>query len=130
MFPFTERGILKIRFERGNGRKDYPGSNCDNCFLCYNPCDPYILVKINGQEVYRTSTAWDNESPNFDATFTSSVIYKDSNIAIEMWDNDAGDTADDLMARWADISIDMLLRTRNLAQNQNNIELYSEWQRQ
>lgn len=89
-----------------------------------------MVVKIDGTEKYRTSTAWDNESPSFDATFHSSLISKDSSISIEMWDNDAGDTADDRMSRWADISIDTLLRTSNLAQKQNNIKVYSQWEPQ
>lgn len=87
-----------------------------------------MRVKINGVGKYRTNTAWDYDTPIFGETFVSERITKDSTITIEMWDDDAGDTFDDLMSRWEDLTIDWLTRTgRTLKDVRNNIQIYSIW---
>ncbi|KAG4068309.1 hypothetical protein HA402_007829 [Bradysia odoriphaga] len=123
----TEYGTLEIRFDRAQGKIDIDGKNCDNCFLCYNKCDPYMKVKIDGVEKFRTSTAWDNESPTFNEVFTSERISKDANIAIEMWDDDAGDSEDDLMSRWERVKFDPSKTQDVLDDLQNSIRIFAQW---
>lgn len=118
---------MEIRFESASARKDFDGNNCDNCFLCYNPCDPYVTVSIDGVRKFRSDTVWDNESPNFNAIFTSERISKDSHIDIEMWDDDAGDTGDDLMSRWVQLHFNSREMHRNLQDRQNYVNIFAKW---
>lgn len=72
---------------------------------------------------------WDNNSPYFEATYVSERISKDSKITIEMWDDDAGDTSDDLMSRWEHLRIDRLTSTeQSLIDRENKIRIYSTWE--
>lgn len=117
-----------MRFERAAAEKDINGDRCDNCFLCKNPCDAYIVVKIDGVEHYRSSTVHDTYSPNFDSTtFISGIIRDDARITMEMWDNDDGDTDDDLMARWETLSINRLRNQIHWSNKYNSVEVYSKW---
>lgn len=120
---------MRIYFRDSTATKDIDQNNCDNCFLCYNPCDPYLKVKIDGVSKFRTDTMWDNNSPYFEATYVSERISKDSKITIEMWDDDAGDTSDDLMSRWGHLRIDRLTSTeQSLIDRENKIRIYSTWE--
>lgn len=116
-----------MNFESGSANKDRDGNRCDNCFLCQNACDPFIVVKIDGVEKYRSRTIWDSYTPTFDSTFNSEPISEDASITIELWDNDDGDSNDDLMSRWDNLRVSSLLSTRHLADRYNTIQVHSKW---
>lgn len=67
-----------------------------------DPCDPYVIVKIDGKHVYRTKTH--NNSGQFEP-FNEQVqtgpISNSSIITLELWDNDVGHSHDDPMAKWS-----------------------------
>lgn len=83
-----------------------------------------MVVRIDGVKKFQTSTVWDNESPSFDELFTSELIAKDSNIQIEMWDDDAGDSENDLMSRWKNIAV---RGGRLLVDRENKVQIYANW---
>lgn len=119
---------MQINFDVGQAKKDIDGNNCDNCFWCYNPCDPYMVVKIDGVQKFRTSrTLWDNESPTFNQVFTTESIPKNANIAIEMWDDDAGDTSDDLMSKWEHLQFTSKLKSYTLDDSRNKLYITAQW---
>lgn len=118
---------MEIRFGHGAATKDRNGNGCDNCFLCTNPCDPYIVVKVDGDEKGRTPTVWDDNSPNFDTTVNLGLISENANIIIEMVDNDAAHTDDDLMSRWDNLRVSSLLGTHYLTDSFNSVEIFTKW---
>lgn len=63
-----------------------------------NPCDSYVIIKIDGKEVYRTKKQDDTDHPIFNETYKTGLINKYSIITFEMWDGDEG--SDDPMTTW------------------------------
>lgn len=132
---FIEYGVWQIKFTRGAGWKDISGKRCDTLQIIN--CDPYIKILVDDQEVFRTKTQWHQNLVNFDETYISPRMKKDSNIVIEMWDDDStvGDwgTADDLMSRWGNGTVDLFMRYNRLAGHkyygkyQNKVEYLSSW---
>lgn len=126
--PFVVDVDFSITFNKGTAWKDVKGRNCDNCFLCYNHCDVYIKILIDGKEVFRTETKWDTSEPTFGSTYQSK-LNKNARITIEMWDDDVGDTPDDLMSKWDNLTVESLRNNHEHlegklwdAQYQNKIE--------
>lgn len=67
-----------------------------------NPCDPYVIVKIDGQQVYRTKDHDNTGGTGFWEEFETGLINEDSILAFEMWDSDVGDqSTDDHMWTWS-----------------------------
>lgn len=135
MFADTEYGVWRISFHRGAAWKDKIGSNCDP--LQVANCDPYIKILVNDREVFRTKTHWQQNIVNFDETYVSPPMLKNSSVVIEMWDNDStiGDwgTPDDLMSRWGIGTVDLFNRYSKLAgpkwhgKYQNKVQYSSSW---
>lgn len=96
-----------------------------------------MKVIVDGQEVFRTETKWGKRYPNFRETYFSNRMRKDARITIEMWDDDSRPrdwgSPDDLMSRWDNQSVDLLLKYSYLMGNprdgiwQNRIDYTSSW---
>lgn len=78
--------------------EDVNGNSCDD----WDDCDAYIKVYIDGREVYRSDTKYDNHMPYYGETYKSPKMLKKANIRIEMYDEDSGwmQSSDDLILRW------------------------------
>lgn len=89
-----------------------------------------MVVKLNGDEVWRGHTHWGESEPNFDE-MVSLQLNRNTNIEIEMWDNDPG-PGDDLMSEWIG-SVDSLSQLSHLQGhdwgngNQNYVSIITEW---
>lgn len=66
-----------------------------------NLCDPYVLIKINGKQVYQSKQQKDTNHPTFNETFETLPIDQYSIITVEMWDSDKGRSSDDPMSTWS-----------------------------
>lgn len=92
---------MVIQFRNGLVLTDQNGNLCDE----FNRCDAYVKVKVDGKEVWRGKTQWNNAQPKFLETYSSPRMRKDSKVQIELWDNDSKWTDviksdDDLMDKW------------------------------
>lgn len=61
--------------------EDANGNNCDD----WDDCDAYIKVYIDGREVYRSDTKYNNHMPYFGETYRSPKMLKTAKIRIEMY---------------------------------------------
>lgn len=86
-----------------------------------------MLVRVDGNERFRTRTVWNENDPDFQETFNSGVISKDAKITIEMWDNDDGDSSDDLMSKWTNLDIQTLVNSYHLGDSYNSIDFHAHW---
>lgn len=105
----TGYGWWEIFFLDAAAIEDANGHSCDD----FDDCDAYIKVYIDGREVYRSDTKYNNHLPYFGETYKSPKMLKAAKIKIEMYDEDGGWTGllqstDDLILRW-DTTIDNLL---------------------
>lgn len=123
---------MKIHFLNGNAERDINDEACDECFLCDDPCDSYLVLKIDGVEKFQSLTIWNKHSPKFDVFFTSDTISKNANIAIEMWDNDGASSPNDLMVRWSGLRVDTLTSQYRyvLTDRRNKLEIVAKWQKE
>lgn len=131
----TEYGVWQIRFSDGAAWKDITGRNCDPLRIVN--CDPYIKILIDDREVFRTKTQWHKNIVNFDETYISPRMGKNSTIAIEMWDDDSTvddwGTPNDLMSRWGNGNVKKFMRYSKLAgqqwngKYQNKVHYSSSW---
>lgn len=78
--------------------EDANGHSCDD----WDDCDAYIKVSIDGREVYRSDTKYNNHMPYYGETYRSPKMLKKARIRIEMYDEDSGwmQSSDDLILRW------------------------------
>lgn len=91
---------IQLSFAIGDGRAffDERLNTCDYPVNSSNLCDAYVIIKINGDEVYRTKEKNDTDHPIFDEKFRTKSISENSTIVFEMWDKD--DDGDVLMSTW------------------------------
>lgn len=89
-FPFlllTGLGILTIRFIRVIAVElEDLDHLCDKWLG--GDCDSYVVLSINGKEVFRTKPRKDEPINEIEQVFTSEKISKDSDIKIEILDDD------------------------------------------
>lgn len=118
-----------MQLVKADANKDISGADCDTCFLCYKShyCDPYIIVKIGGVEVYRTKTFWDHNNAYYMETFDVGRISKNSVFTFEIWDNDGSDSKDDLIARWDGISTEEVIDEFMWEREDNRVFIHSNW---
>lgn len=103
-------------------------TNCDT----FNPCDPYLVMSINGAEVLRTPIYYNRVAlTDLNLTYKSGKISKDSEIAIKVWDDDSsifGSSADLMLQTRGDVYVFLYNGLRRDKQiPQNYIETHSTW---
>lgn len=92
---------IQLSFNINDGRAwfdDYSHA-CDYPVGTTNLCDAYVIIKVDGEQVYRTKEKNDTDHPIFDEKFKTRPISENSTIVFEMWDRD-DDHPDDLMSKW------------------------------
>lgn len=94
----TGYGWWEIMFLDSAAIEDANGHSCDD----WDDCDAYIKVYIDGREVYRSDTKYNNHMPYFGETYKSPKMLKKARIRIELYDEDSGwmQSSDDLILRW------------------------------
>lgn len=65
-----------------------------------NLCDTYVLIKVDGIQVYRTKEEDNKDRPIFNEIFETELIRRNSIITFEMWDSDEGYSDNDIMTTW------------------------------
>lgn len=75
------------------------GQFCDgNIFGGISPCDPYVKVFVNGDNLFTTSTKDDSSYAIFMESHTSNKMFERARIRLKVWDYDTGVGAyDDLI---------------------------------
>lgn len=114
-------GTWHIAFQNGQAQMDKDGDDCDSSTFGQGLCDPYILMKINGTEVFRSKVHQDKTFPQFFGAYISDRASKNENIVIEMWDDDSP-FPDDLMSRWGPFNPEKLSSLTSLSDKRNNKE--------
>lgn len=98
--PFSE---IRLSFNITDGQAWFD-ANSDTCDGSeggiQNLCDTYVLIKIDGEQVYRTKEEDNNYRPIFNEIFETELISRNSIITFEMWDSDEGYSADDILSTW------------------------------
>lgn len=122
-------GYLTITIDSLHGILAYgnnvPYSSCD----ILSECDPYVVLYVNGQEVLR-SEVYDGtrDVRNMNLTYKSGKISKDSEIVIEMWDDDSNHPDLMLQSR-GDVYVFLHNGHRQDKQvHQNYVDTHSSWQ--
>lgn len=96
---FSEYGYWNITIRSALSISDSKGDFCDIASLC----DTYIRIRVDGHEVWRSKTHWNEPLPKFFETYQSPRMKKNSKIIVEMWDDDNAKmykSEDDFMERW------------------------------
>lgn len=117
-----ENGWLTITFEDARAATHTSGGNCD----IFSPCDPYIKLFINNENVYESEVFWEQEYVYFGKTYTSNMINKGASIKIEMWDWDRASTSD-LILSWDTSIKDLLKNSIKYGTGENKIVTSSSW---
>lgn len=93
---------LSIYFRLAEAHLDVDGNACDSPVDGKpNLCDTYIVVKLDGQQVYQTKIQNNTDRPGFDDTLETGLVTEDTILTLEMWDSDVGHSSDDLMSTWS-----------------------------
>lgn len=123
MVPPKKYGYLTITIKSAIASTHAQGVKCD----AFSGCDPYVKIVVSdSNQVFATRTLWDQYYPDFDETFTTKKIDKDSMILIQLWDFD-GWSSNDLMLSW-DVSVKKLLKTSSYKYGNNKVFVSSSWQ--
>lgn len=104
IFVKTNVEYVELSFHIGDGEAwlDEDGATCDDPVDgSPNLCDAYVLVKIDGKQVYKTKEEDNTAHPVFNEIFKTGKIRSDAIIVFEMWDSDSGSSADDPMSKWS-----------------------------
>lgn len=93
---------LSFNIQDGQAWLDADSKTCDTpVALKPNLCDTYVIIKIDGKQVYRSKEKDNTAHPVFNEIFKTGPIRSDAIIEFEMWDSDEGFSADDLMSKWS-----------------------------
>lgn len=105
---------------------------CDNdAFISVrNPCDPYVKLFIDGQQVFRTSTKENVYVANFYESHKTGRIRKTGSIKFELWDDDGSWSKDDFITSW-DTNIESIVPNKlfqtYIAGRYNSLSVGAEW---
>lgn len=81
---------------------DEEGETCDRPVdNTPNLCDTYVIVLIDGKQVYKTKEKDNTAHPVFNEIFKTGLISSDAIITLQMWDSDEGSSDDDKMSTWS-----------------------------
>lgn len=118
-----EFGSLTITFKDATAATHAGGKNCD----LFDPCDPYIKLFVDTENVYTTEIIWEQTNVYFGETYTTKIISKLAPIKIEMWDYDKL-SSPDLILSWDTTINELLQKPVKYGHGENKIVTSSFWQ--
>lgn len=118
-------GWLTITFKDVAAVRLASGERCDVA----SPCDSFIRILVNGEQVFRTQTFWDTAYHNYRLTYQTEKMHKKLPVTIELWDYDTV-SSNDMILSWNTNVKELLKKRVKYGVEGNAINFEASWREQ